>query len=353
MLWMRSAGLVLGATARTAATVLACYFAGLGFGSVWARRASSRHVQLYGCLELGASAGALWSVAVFWLLAQESAEVWLSMAGIAGRVAAVALTILPTTLCLGATLPALGQALASIDTVGWRGGLLYAVNTAGGVLGAVAMGFGLPAFIGVRASYGIAAGISLLVGLVAFMIGDCQEQTAATRSREEKEVPSAQRGRLRIVAAGTGALGLALEVLWTHLVAQVLHNSVYSFTAVVLVFLLAIATGAALAAFLFRRIAASILAATALVIAAGGTIGGLWLFVYLTDGLTYFGMRTGLLEYLSTDRSTGRSDRRPDGNRVGNGLAGALDGLARSGKCGSPARGSFRGESLRWSHRRS
>ena len=32
VLWMRSAGLVLGATAPTAATVLACYFAGLGLG---------------------------------------------------------------------------------------------------------------------------------------------------------------------------------------------------------------------------------------------------------------------------------------------------------------------------------
>ena len=33
LLWMRSAGLVLGATAPTTATVLACYFAGLGLGA--------------------------------------------------------------------------------------------------------------------------------------------------------------------------------------------------------------------------------------------------------------------------------------------------------------------------------
>src|SRR5262249_23754329 len=30
----------------------------------------------------------------------------------------------------------------------------------------------------------------------------------------------------------------------------------------------------------------------------GGTIGGLWLFVYWTDGLAYVGMRAGLVEYL-------------------------------------------------------
>src|SRR5512140_2261016 len=138
MLWMRSAGLVLGTTAGTAATVLASYFAGLGLGSAWARRISSRPVRLYGFLEIGASAGALWSVAVFWLLTQESAQVWLSTAGIAGRITAVALAILPTTICLGATLPALGQAVAGIETVGQSGGLLYAMNTVGAVIGAAA-----------------------------------------------------------------------------------------------------------------------------------------------------------------------------------------------------------------------
>jgi spermidine synthase len=300
MLWMRSAGLVLGTTAVTTAAVLACYFAGLGLGSVWARRIWSRPVRLYGLLEIGASAGALWSVAVFWLLAQDSAQVWLSTAGISGRIAAVAFAILPTTLCLGATLPALGQALANAETVGRRGALLYAVNTVGAVVGAAAAGFGLAAFVGVRTTYAIAASASLLAGVIAVVIGDSDEQADAIQERKERWALSARRSRLRLVAAGTGALGLGLEVLWTHLFAQVLHNSIYSFTAIVLVFLLAITLGAALsAAFLLRRAAPRSIAATALVIAAAGTIGGLWLFVYWTDGLAYFGMRTGLVEYLS------------------------------------------------------
>ena len=298
MLWMRSAGLVLGTTALTAATVLACYFAGLGLGAACARQVSSRPVRLYGCLEIGAAGGALWSVAVFWMLTQDTAQVWLSTLGITGRVAAVALAILPTTICLGATLPSLGQALATFETVGRRGGFLYAINTIGGVLGAVAMGFGLPAVVGVRASYGIAAGTSMLAGVIAIMIGDRHKPAHVTLERTERLGISTGRGRLRFVAAGVGALGLGLEVLWIHLFAQVLHNSVYSFTAVIVVFLIAIASGAALAAFMLRRAAPSAVATTALVTAAGGTVAGLWLFVYLTDGLTYFGMRTGLLEYL-------------------------------------------------------
>ena len=52
LLWMRSAALVLGATAATAATVLACYFAGLGLGARGAREAPARPVRRYGVLEL-------------------------------------------------------------------------------------------------------------------------------------------------------------------------------------------------------------------------------------------------------------------------------------------------------------
>ena len=69
VLWMRSAGLVLGATAATAATVLACYFAGLGLGAASARCSQQRPVRLYGVLELGAGLGAFWSLGIFRILA--------------------------------------------------------------------------------------------------------------------------------------------------------------------------------------------------------------------------------------------------------------------------------------------
>jgi hypothetical protein len=73
---------VLGTTVVTAATVLACYFAGLGLGSAWARRVSPRPVRLYGFFEVGAAAGALWSLAVFYVLQQENVQSWLFTAGI-------------------------------------------------------------------------------------------------------------------------------------------------------------------------------------------------------------------------------------------------------------------------------
>src|SRR5262245_2629256 len=298
VLWMRSAGLVLGATAPTAATVLACYFAGLGIGAAGARRMPRRPVRRYGLLELGAGLGAVWSLGIFRALASDPAQAWLAVLGPVGRVAAIAVALLPATLCFGATLPTPAQALITTGAVGHRGGLLYALNILGGMLGTVAMGFGLPAVIGVSASYGAAAGASLLAGLGVLTVAMRQQDTHPADQTSGPCVPTVRVGCLRLVAAGTGALGLGLEVLWTRLLAQVLHNSVYSFTAITLVFLVALALGAALAAVLLLRVASTTVASVALVSASVTSVAGLWLFVYWTDGLTYVGMQAGLGEYV-------------------------------------------------------
>ena len=292
LLWMRSAGLVLGATAPTAVTVLAWYFAGLGLGSALGRRASGRPVLRYCRLEVGASLGALWSAGVFDALGGDGAQRALFAGGLLVRGGAIAIAVLPATLCLGATLPALGQALAAPGAVGRRGGWLYSLNTLGGALGIATMGFGLPALVGVRASYAAVAATSAVAGIVALAVAG---RTRAGSGRVA-EVPAPW--RLRLVAGGAGMLGLGLEVLWTRLFCQVLHNSVYSFAAVTLVVVLTLAAGAALAVRLLRALPPAALAAGALAMAGVATAVGPWGFLRLTGDLGYVGMRTGLGEYV-------------------------------------------------------
>jgi spermidine synthase len=298
MLWMRSAALVLGQTAATTASVLACYFAGLGLGAAAGRGIRRQAVRAYGVLELGAAAGALWSVHVFRALGAAGAQQWLAAGGPAARIAAVAIAVVPATACLGATLPALGQVLAA-RALGRRGGLLYALNTLGGVAGIVAAGFGLPALIGVHASYVVAAAASAVAGAAALIVGCGGAVALAPTAVAGTTQSGVSRHRLRVAAAGAGALGLGLEVLWTRLFAQVLHNSVYSFSAIALVFVMAIAAGATLAALVQPRLRPVAIARTALIAAGVATIAGFWLFVRYTDGLAYFGMESGLGEYLA------------------------------------------------------
>ena len=150
-------------------------------------------------------------------------------------------------------------------------------------------------WIGVRGSYALAIAASTVAALGALAI----DRRLAVSSPDPVPGPTRRAPRLALIAAAAGAIGLALEVLWTRLFAQVLHNSVYSFTAVAVVFLLALAAGAGIAGFLLgRRADPSRLAAAALVAAGVGTMAGFWLLMWWTGGLGYFGMHDGLVEYV-------------------------------------------------------
>ncbi|MBI3783098.1 MAG: fused MFS/spermidine synthase [Deltaproteobacteria bacterium] len=298
---MRSAGLVMGQTATTTAAVLSSYFAGLGIGAACARTTVSRPIRLYGWLEVGTAAGAAWSLFLFQTVDRAEAQAWLAEAGAGSQIAVVVAALLPATLCLGASLPAIGQVLAA-QSAGRRGGMLYGLNTLGGVAGVAATGFTLPAAIGVHASYLLVASSSASAGVIALIVGYRHPTLAApapTAPANCSNHRNAFRWRLRIVAAGTGALALALEVVWTRMFAQVLHNSVYSFSAIALVFLVAIAGGAFIAASTAYREAALRIATAALIASGFLTVTGFWLFVWRTNGLAYFGMLSGLDEYIA------------------------------------------------------
>jgi spermidine synthase len=291
---MRSAGLVLGTTAETAATVVAGYFAGLGLGGFLARQAPRAPVRRYARLELAVAAGAIGSYGLFRLLASDAAQRALGGGGLGARVAVVGLAIFPVTLGLGATLPTLAHALAAPENVGRRGGSLYALNTLGGACGIAAMGFGLPAVIGVSKSYLAAALANATAGALALWVGDAPQLPTHPAPIGKVSPPRL----LWLMAAGTGLTGIGLEILWTVLFAQVLHNSVYSFAAVSLVFLLAIAAGAGLSAVLLRSVAPTRVAAVSLIAAGVAAVVGVRVFVFWTEGLGYFGMEHGLPEYV-------------------------------------------------------
>ena len=79
------------------------------------------------------------------------------------------------------------------------------------------MGFGLPAVLGVTASYVVTAAASALAGLVALAIGDAPETTP----RDVPATPPSPARGVWLVAVGGGFVGMGLEILWVTLFAQV------------------------------------------------------------------------------------------------------------------------------------
>lgn len=306
--WMRELGFLFGNGAYAVSTTLAAFFLGIAagsaaFGGVAAR--TRRPLLGYAGLEIGVALAAL---LYFGLLDAFAAvyEPLFQRFGNAPRsfVAAkfvLALGVLfPPAFFMGGTLPMMSQYRVRRRTaLGTTGAVLYAVNTLGAAAGAFATPFWLVPVFGVRGAYTAALVTTLLVGLAAALLG--RNPTAAAprpdADTSRTRVPGTQ--GLRGLALLSGFATLALEVLWTRMFAQVVHNSVYTFAAILVTFLLCLAAGSGIAHALARRalrperVLPVLLGIGALLVVA--TPGA---FVAYTDGLATLGSQSDFAGYV-------------------------------------------------------
>jgi spermidine synthase len=269
VVWSRELVLVFGNTTQAVATIVTAFMAGLGFGSLAGGRladTSRRPLRLYGLVELAVAAMASLLPLAFHGLADLYRGIWPSLVERPGQLAGVRFglalaAVAPATFLMGMTLPLLTRYLVrTLDEAGARLGELYAANTIGAMAGTLLGGFVLIEFLGLRRTSFLAVALNLTAGLGALLLsrrwetgGDAGEETAAARERPARpEVPRSFRPRRRIVLAATfvsGFVSLALEVLWTRMLAEGTGSSIYIFTTILAIFLFGIAVGS----FLYRR----------------------------------------------------------------------------------------------------
>jgi len=256
--WVRSLGLIFGASHLAVATVLGVYMGGqaLGSAALGARAdRTERPLRLYGWLELGIAASALAFLglmrvypALYVPLARlaETSPGWLTALRVLFSVLAL---IVPTSL-MGATLPVLARFVARRgEGFAERLSFLYAFNTLGAVAGASLTGFLLLRVFGVTRTLVIAAAVSAAVGLVALAAGrrplPAEPPRPAASLRAPREDAATGRGR-RLVLLGVGVSGfcaLGYEVLWTRMLTLVVGTSAYSFTIMLVAFLAGLGLG--------------------------------------------------------------------------------------------------------------
>src|SRR5678815_4574423 len=182
VIWIRSLTLVFGKTIYAASAVLAAFMAGLALGSVWGGRFVDRWVsvrgrhplKIYGLLEAGIG---LWALVLPLVMAGIGA-LYMALSGpferlsaglVAMRFVLATLALMPATSLMGATLPALSRwAVQHEEQLGRRLGLLYALNTLGGVIGCLAAGFVLLEAIGLRGTTWLAAAGNFAVAAIAW-----------------------------------------------------------------------------------------------------------------------------------------------------------------------------------------
>jgi spermidine synthase len=260
VVWLRFLSLVFGNTTLATATLLAVFLGGLG-GGAWAfgRLASRvrRPLAAYGVVELGVALWALASPRLFDLIDLAYVAIYREVGAIPAlfslaRVLLAAAALGPPTVLMGGSLPLL-LAAASRRDAGGEGGrmtaMLYGVNTLGAVAGVAFAGFFAIRVVGLWATLVVASTAQAVVALVAVLASFALAKTpgggaAATRSGPLEA--GGLRG-LHLAAFTMGACSLAAEVLWTRILVFYFGSSVYAYSLMLVLFLLGVGLGSALA----------------------------------------------------------------------------------------------------------
>jgi spermidine synthase len=287
--WTRDLTLVFGSTTLALSTVLSVFMGGLALGSRLGGRFADRiqdRLRAYALAEAGVG---LYALVVPFILASYPAlnhalyrlfgqhSVALSL----GRfVAAALLLLIPTTL-MGATLPILSRHFvlpgSKTSRIGATVGTLYAINTFGAVVGTFVGGFLLLPGAGVKWTNYTAAATNLTLAALVMIVrrradrlraeGVLEETPPLAEPTPTEDAPDgspdarddgfvatpAQRRLALIAFAVSGAVAMVYQVLWTRSLAIVLGSSVYSFTLILLAFLIGLGFGAAIVARLSAR----------------------------------------------------------------------------------------------------
>jgi spermidine synthase len=255
--WTRMLNLLFGDTVLAVSTVLTSFMAGLALGSLWSGRLIDRCrrlLTLYACLEVGIGLTALLlPLALQGIL---PGYVWLhrrfhmlpSLFILLRFLLAFGLLLVPTTL-MGATLPVLSRYVVRAHaTLGWRVGLLYALNTGGAVLGCLAAGYVLIGSVGLYETVAIGAALNGSVGVLAWVVrgraGD--GLPAAASAGEPNAAPGDDAGIIHLALWSvclSGFAALSYEVIWTRALTFFIGNSTYAFSAMLTTFLFGLALG--------------------------------------------------------------------------------------------------------------
>jgi spermidine synthase len=272
MAWSKMLAVALGHEIFAVLAVIAAFFVGLALGAFILNNAIARSTypqRWYGICELII---ALWSLLLVVIIPTFNAQI-ANMIGVQPSplwhwfitFTATLILLLPATFCMGATLPAMEGVFKRIFNKRQKVPAIYALNTLGAVLGVILSTYWLVPAFGLRFTLLSFAGLNFLCGVSMLLIWRRKFAIVSTHSfliqgnTEQKpkinELDHQNVNEHCVVIAPKpllftlfvcGWLGLGFEVLSIRALSQILENTVFTFAAVLCVYLLGTSIGAAL-----------------------------------------------------------------------------------------------------------
>src|SRR5215831_8908655 len=295
IVWSQLLQLVIGSSGVSLGLLLATYMGGLCVGSILLPRYVPSRIhpfKVYAVLEFGIGALGLLALVGVPLVARLYAvtapdAMTGGLVGLILRGVVVGACLVPPTMLMGGSFPAIARWLqTSPEGVSWMG-LLYSANIAGAVVGSLTSGFYLLRVYDMATATYVAVAINLAVGIVAFLLASQADYTKSRETVAHARAARAKRVGFVYVAIGiSGLAALGAEVVWTRLLSLLLGGTVYTFSIILAVFLFGLWFGSGAGAFIARRVSHPVLALAACQILLIGSVG--WTSYALAYSLPYW-----------------------------------------------------------------
>jgi len=300
IVWFQLLSLIIGSSAVSLGVLLGTFMGGMCIGSLYLSRFVSRRqhpLRVYALLELAIAA---FGLLVLWGLPYAGGLYFaIALHGTADllvRGLFCALCLLPPTLLMGATLPAIARWVETTpEGVAWLG-FFYGGNIAGAVLGCVLAGFYLLRVHDMAVATYVAVAIDVIVAGISIALARATAYPAADDEAADAPEPGS------IVPAGawpvyvaiglSGATALAAEAVWTRLLSLLLGATTYTFSLILAAFLLGLGLGSTVGSVVARTAKQPRLALGVCQLLLTGAIA--WAAYSMTKILPYWPVSPGL-----------------------------------------------------------
>jgi spermidine synthase len=252
VVWLQLLSLVIGSSAISLGVLLGTFMGGMCLGSyLLPRYIDARHhpLKVYAYLELGIGLSGL--VLLFGMPLIANVYIAIAGGGVAIRAIVAALCLLPPTLMMGATLPAVARYVNTTPQgVSWLG-FFYGGNIAGAVVGSLVAGFYLlRVHDQMIATFAAVALNGLVAAIGLFVAARTSYQPADIDARPFRGATGSR--MVYVVIAMSGFTALSAQVLWTRLLSLLFGATVYTFSLILAVFLFGLGIGSSVGSALAR-----------------------------------------------------------------------------------------------------
>lgn len=248
VLWIKQLSLIVGIEIYSISIAVSAFFAGMALGGFvvgrWANR-QTNPLFTYALLEAGIG---LLGIAATFLLGH-AAQLFSTIEahwGVLSWALPFALVGVPAFF-MGGTLPvAISSRSLGNDGTAQAGGIVYAMNTTGGIAGILACSFVFLPELGVMGTGFAAATLNLVAALIALDISRALRKLPIVPSTIQLNNLSKPAKFAMVLYAFAGSIALGYEVVWSQAIVQFMTTRSFAFSIVLATYLAGLALGSCL-----------------------------------------------------------------------------------------------------------